>query len=358
MNNIEINNCLGTLKPGFSTYSGAALKKIFDSHKVSHILPFQSTDEEGPQHEKFIDNRKHFSIAGVQEKLSLRLERNKLRLTRDGEFGQYLLKPIPRDIKKVSQVPANEHLTTQIAKQVFDMATAECCLIFFDNGKPAFLSRRFDVKADGTKYLQEDFASVAGKTNENSGDDFKYDFDYLALGNLIRKNVNAADIELEKYFKCIVFNYLFSNGDAHLKNFSLLESATGDYILSPAYDLLCTRIHVPETSDFALKGGLSPNAKKNNSYLTLGYYGYDDFYDFGIELGLKEVRVKKIMTLMTTEHPLLVELIQNSFLNTEIKPEYISLYKQRLARLSKSLRKENEVKVEEVQVSEISEAAE
>jgi serine/threonine-protein kinase HipA len=358
MNSNEIKNCLGTLKPGFSTYSGAALKKIFDSHKVSHILPFQSSDEEGPQHEKFIDNRKHFSIAGVQEKLSLRLDRNKLRLTREGEFGQYLLKPIPRDIKKVSQVPANEHLTTQIAKQVFDITTAECCLIFFDNGKPAFLSRRFDVKRDGTRLLQEDFASVAGKTNENSGDDFKYDYDYLSLGNLIRKNVNAADIELEKYFKLVVFNYLFSNGDAHLKNFSLLESATGDYILSPAYDLLCTRIHVPETSDFALKGGLSPYATKNNSYSTLGYYGYDDFFDFGIELGLKEVRVKKIMTLLTTEHHLLYELIQNSFLNTEIKPEYISLYKQRLAKLSKSLRKENEVVVEVAQAAEISEAGE
>lgn len=335
---IEINNCLGTLKPGFITYSGAALKKIFNSHKVSHILPFQSTDEEGPQHEKFIDNRTHFSIAGVQEKLSLRLERNKLRLTREGETGQYLLKPIPRDIKKVSQVPANEHLTTQIAKQVYDIATAECCLIFFDNGKPAFLSRRFDVKPDGTKFLQEDFASIAGKTNENSGDDFKYDYDYLALGQLIRKNVNAADIEIEKYFKRVVFNYLFSNGDAHLKNFSLLESATGDYVLSPAYDLLCTRIHVPETSDFALKGGLSPNAKSKRSYQTLGYYGYDDFYDFGIELGIKPLRVKRIMDLMTTDHPLVHELIANSYLNAEIKPEYLSLYKQRLEKISNSVR--------------------
>ncbi len=334
---LEINNCLGTLNKGFNTYSGAALKKIFNGHKVSHILPFQSTDEEGPQHENFIHNRKHFSIAGVQEKLSLKLVKNKLSLSKNGELGQYLLKPIPRDLKKVSQVPANEHLTTQIAKQVYGIETAECCLIYFENEKPAFLSRRFDIKPDGTKYLQEDFASVAGKTSENGGDDFKYDYDYLSLGKLIRKYVNAADIEMEKYFKRIVFNYLFSNGDAHLKNFSLIESATGDYVLSPAYDLLCTRIHVNETSDFALKGGLSPHANQHKSFQQFGFYAYQDFYDFGIELGINQKRVEKIMQLMVVDHPMVLELIENSFLNREIKPEYLKLYMEKLERLVKRI---------------------
>jgi serine/threonine-protein kinase HipA len=40
------------------------------------------------------------------------------------------LKPIPRDLKKVDQVPANEHLTMQIAKQVYGLNTAENALIF------------------------------------------------------------------------------------------------------------------------------------------------------------------------------------------------------------------------------------
>jgi serine/threonine-protein kinase HipA len=42
-----------------------------------------------------------------------------------------------------------------------------------------------------------------------------------------------------------------SNGNAHLKNFSLLESKSGDYVMSPAYDLVNTRIHIDDT-DFAL----------------------------------------------------------------------------------------------------------
>ena len=54
-------------------------------------------------------------------KLSLLLDKNKLRLTKEGGQGTYILKPIPRDLKKVDQVPDNEHLTMQIARQVYEL---------------------------------------------------------------------------------------------------------------------------------------------------------------------------------------------------------------------------------------------
>ena len=46
---------------------------------------------------------------------------------------------------KIDQVPANEHLTMQIAKQVFKLKVAENALIFFQNGEPAHLTKRFDI---------------------------------------------------------------------------------------------------------------------------------------------------------------------------------------------------------------------
>lgn len=64
---------------------------------------------------KFLANRQRISVSGMQEKLSLLLDGNRLRLTEAGERGQYLLKPIPRDLKQAADVPANEHLTMQIA---------------------------------------------------------------------------------------------------------------------------------------------------------------------------------------------------------------------------------------------------
>jgi serine/threonine-protein kinase HipA len=42
-------------------------------------------------------------------------------------------------------MPANEHLTMQIARQVYGIETAENALIFFKNGAQAYITRRFDV---------------------------------------------------------------------------------------------------------------------------------------------------------------------------------------------------------------------
>ena len=335
---LEIKYCPGSLKEGFSTYSRAALVRMFDGKTVSHVLPFDSPDAEGPQQEKFIENRKRISISGVQEKLSIVLVKNKLRLSEDGEQGQYILKPIPRDILKVSQVPANEHLTMQIAKQVYDIKTAENTMIFFANEKPAYITKRFDLRPEGGKYLQEDFAGIAGKTKNNAGVDFKYEYSYLELGQLITKYVSAKEVELEKYFKLVLFNYVFSNGDAHLKNFSLIESPHGDLIMSPAYDLICTRIHVND-AHLALKGGLSEQGFEHPSFSALGFYGYDDFYDFGLQLGLKESRLIKIIDLMRTENQNTHTLIAHSFLDVETKEQYTALYLEQLKRLNTSFSK-------------------
>ena len=148
---------------------------MFNGKKVNHVLHYDQPQENEAVAEQFLENRKRISISGVQEKLSLLLEKNVLRLTKEGELGTYILKPIPRDLKKVNQVPANEHLTMQIAKQVYGLHTAENALIFFKNNSPAYITKRFDVKDDGSKWGKEDFATLAGKTKDNSGANFKYE---------------------------------------------------------------------------------------------------------------------------------------------------------------------------------------
>ena len=243
MNLEEIKYCPGNLTEGHNTYSRTCLRRVFNGKAVSHILPYNSPQTDEEDDNKFVENRKRISISGVQEKMSIILDKNKLRLTNEGEQGNYILKPIARDLKKVDQMPANEHLTMQIANQVYGIHTAENALIFFKNGKPAYITKRFDVKENGNKWGKEDFASLAGKTAENAGSNFKYDYSYEEIAELLKKHVSAYLVEVEKLYSLIVFNYLFSNGDAHLKNFSLLESTNGDYLLSPAYDLINSRIH-------------------------------------------------------------------------------------------------------------------
>jgi serine/threonine-protein kinase HipA len=325
MNLKELNNCPGTLAEGYSTYSPSCLRNLFNGKKVKHILSYDQPQFNDEVADLFIENRKRISISGVQEKLSFVLEKNVLRLTKEGEQGTYILKPIPRDLKKVDQVPANEHLTMQIAKQVFGLNTAENALIFFTNGSPAYITKRFDVKEDGTKWGKEDFATLAGKTTDNAGPNFKYQFSYEEAGLLIQKYVSAWRIEIEKYFSLVLFNFLFSNGDAHLKNFSLLESSKGDYLLSPVYDLLNTKLHVDD-SDFALDKGLFLDDFKSEQYKKNKHPNKIDFVEFGRRIGVSENRIEKLMAPYLEKQALMETLISSSFLTEANKRGYLMLY--------------------------------
>ncbi|MCK5528173.1 MAG: HipA domain-containing protein [Kiritimatiellae bacterium] len=331
----EINYCPGTLSKGFKTYSPTCLKDLFNGNKVSHILPYYEPKNDIDT-EKFIENRKRISVSGVQEKVSLLLENNKLRLTNEGEKGTYILKPIPRDLKKVDQVPANEHLTMQIASQIYKIKTAKNALIFFKEGEPAYITKRFDIKKDGTNWAKEDFASLAGMTSDIAGDNFKYDYSYEEMGELIKKYVPAYMVEIEKFFALVVFNYLFSNGDAHLKNFALLESVSGDYLLSPAYDLINTSIHVRD-SDFALSRGLFKDSFKSAIQRKTNHSGLKDFLEFAQRMNIKSRRADMIIQPFLTRQEKVKELINASFLDSQIKKSYLLNYNTRLNRLNKTI---------------------
>ena len=325
MNLDELKYCPGTLAEGFTTYSPGCLRNLFNGKKVNHVLPYEPPQQSEEVAEQFMENRKRISISGVQEKLSFILEKNILRLTKEGEQGTYILKPIPRDLKKVDQVPANEHLTMQIAKQVYGINTAENALIFFKNGSPAYITKRFDIKEGGGKWGIEDFATLAGKTKDNAGANFKYEYSYEEMGLLIQKYVPAWRVEIEKYFSLTVFNFLFSNGDAHLKNFSLLESSKGDYLLSPAYDLINTRLHVDDT-DFALARGLFADNFKSLEYKKSAHPSKTDFIEFAKRIGVIESRVEKLLLPFLEKQNMMDTLVSHSFLNDASKRGYLLRY--------------------------------
>ena len=326
--------CPGTLAEGYSTYSPTCLRRVFNGKKVSHILPYTVDKENFDDLSLFINNRKRISISGVQEKSSLLLEKNQLRLTKEGERGTYILKPIPINVKNPKLVPANEHLTMQIARQVYGINAAENAMVFFNNGAPAYITKRFDVRPDGTSFGKEDFASLSGKSKDTAGDEFKYTGSYEEAAGLIKKYVPAWQIEIEKFFTLVLFNFAFSNGDAHLKNFSLLETIDGDYLLSPAYDLLNTRIHVDD-SDFALEKGLFADDYKSEIWKKYKHPGKIDFVEFGKRIGIQEKRIEKLINPYTEKQQKVYELTEHSFLDSSTQRAYILHYETRKNCLNK-----------------------
>jgi serine/threonine-protein kinase HipA len=323
----KIKHCPGTLAEGHTTYSRACLLKVFRGKKVNHILPYDSPASNSETDELFDDNRKRMSISGVQEKFSVLLDKNKLRLIKEGEQGEYILKPIPSAGKRPEYMPANEHLTMQIAKQVYGIETAENALIFFKNSSPAYITKRFDVKEDGSKLAQEDFASLSGRTPQTHGEHYKYAGNYFELFQILKRFVPAYIIEAPKLLKLLIFNYLFSNGDAHFKNFSLIETSMGDFKLSPAYDLLNSRIHI-EDKDFALDDGLLP---KN---LAQGKV-FSQFKLLSEKAGINENVYSDIINSMLNQTDLVEKLTFSSFLDEKTQRNYFQSYQTRLKKLEK-----------------------
>ena len=321
----EIIYCPSTLQPGFTTYSPAAQLALFGSRskKVSHILPFGPPGKNPELTREYNEKRKTISISGVQEKYSLVLEKNELKLT--ASRGTHILKPIPTErLERVEDMPANEHVTMQIARHVFGIKTAACGMIFFNDGSPAYITRRFEYKTDDTKYQIEDFATLMGKSPDREGDDFKYNASYLDIATLISKYVPAATIELLNFFRLVVFNYLFANGDAHLKNFALMESDQGDYLLAPAYDLMCTALHIDD-ANLALQDGLYKGDMDEAPYLNFGIYTRQSFILFAEKAGIQTSLADQILDESMQSILKAMEMIERSFLTKEARDRYIEI---------------------------------
>lgn len=327
-------NCSGCLKQiDNAGYCRKCLKDLFEGKKVEHVLPFNSPYKEDS--DLYQERTKKLSISGVQIKYSMRLDDNNLVLTDKG--GQYILKPIPvGQFKNLDQAPANEHLTMQLAGQLFKIAVPPNAIIHFSDNSPAYLVKRFDVKSDGSKYPQEDFAQIAQVTEETHGKNYKYDLSYEEIGLLIKRHIPTYAIELERFFRLVLFNYIFSNGDAHVKNFSAILTDEGDHVLTPAYDLLCTRIHSPGEGDMALT---LFKDRFTEAYDAHGFYTYDDFLEFGKVLGIKESRVVKIIEDFNGKGESIDRLVDASFLNEDIKAFYKTTYKDKTTRLKIRMKK-------------------
>ncbi|MDE6715187.1 MAG: HipA domain-containing protein [Muribaculaceae bacterium] len=325
----EINVCPATLLRGYNTYSPQACKSLFDGRRVSHIFSESSPECDSIEVQNAIKIVGRISLSGAQSKFSVVVdEDNKLRYARNSEQGVYILKPRPVGYQIINKdyCGANEHITMQIASQVFGIETAVNALCFFeDSNSPAYITRRFDVHPNG-KYKQEDFAALMGYSKDNAGSNYKYDkVSYEDCAYVIQRYVKAAMVDMRRYFRLILFNFVTLNDDAHLKNFSLIER-NGEYRLSPAYDLINTSIQIREPRIFALEKGLF---KEGMFMSDTNQIKRADFEEFGKRIKLPDKVIKQEIDRFASEQPLFRELLDRSFLSPELKRQYLLSYNYR-----------------------------
>ena len=299
--------CKGCLKDNTDGFCSSGAIVLFDRSRVSPQLNFNWEDISGR-----IDGQPMgFSISGVQRKGFIGKPRGtelvpKMNLE---EKSQFIIKPMLSRFDLPDQSPANEHVSMQMARQLFAIKTAECAFMTFANGSPAYVTKRFDYDDNGEKLNQEDFASVLKASDKYTSKTYQDVGEWLGP-------LNRVDL-----LRILIFSFITGNGDVHLKNISLLETADGDMMLSPAYDLMNTKIHM---KDNMMALNLFPEMEQTSLPPGEHYtYRWKDFIVFGRRLGIREDLIEKIIDSFIRSETRILAMLDKSFLSEKAR----SLYK-------------------------------
>lgn len=215
----------------------------------------------------------------------------------------------------------------QIASQIFKIKTAANACISFADGELAYLTRRFDYR-NGQKIYQEDFCQLSNRTEKTHGENYKYDGSYEEIGHLIKKYCPAYQIEIMRFFRLVIFCYLFSNGDAHMKNFSVFISSDGDPILTPAYDLLDTSMLFPDGDGLAIDL-FEDSDFYTNAYQKLGFYSREDFVELGEGIGIAPKTSNIMIDYFLSVENRVEAMTRHSFLSVPAQEVYLAHFADR-----------------------------
>jgi serine/threonine-protein kinase HipA len=250
------------------------------------------------------------SVPGVQPKLSMTFnqETKDQRLTVVGALGgNYIFKPPSLEYP---EMPANEHLTMRLAEYL-KINTVPSSLIRLKSGELSYITKRIDRTDDGKKIHMLDMFQIT-----EAFDKYKSSMEKVgsALGHF------SSNTLLDKlfFFELTLFSFLTGNNDMHLKNFSMIETASG-WVLAPAYDLLNVAIANPEDKEeLALTlGGKKKKLRKKH------------FVKLAQDLGLNTKQIDGVFKRFSEKKEDLVKMILNSFLSETMKVNYIEVLKKR-----------------------------
>lgn len=269
------------------------LPEIELDDKTLHLLATETTN-------------KGFTVPGVQKKLSLHLisDSRKPRLTLVNYPTGYILKP---QVAEFEALPESEQLIMTMADMA-GISTVPHALIK-GNTNLAYITKRIDRNLTGNKVemlAMEDFCQLDLRLTED-----KYRGSYERCAKIIKQYSSRVGIDMAELYVRLVFCFIVGNSDMHLKNFSLIETAegSGEYVLSPAYDLLPVNANMPaDKEQFAL----AMNGKKMN--IRKG-----DFLKFADTCGITRQTAEKLIKNLIRFTPKWLAMCDEAILPDELK---------------------------------------
>ena len=303
--------CYQPLEEGQKDFHPHCARKFFGTKDVP-LLEYRHEDLDSLA-EQII--RAQTSLTGVQPKLSLNLSKHEgcSRLTIVGLWGAFIFKP---QTNSYPQLPENEDLTMHLAEAA-RISVVPHSLIRLADGRLGYITRRIDRSPNGEKIDMEDMCQLTLHPTE-----YKYKGSHEQIAKAIAQFSSTPKLDLTNYMHLLLFCFLTGNNDMHLKNFSLYRPF-GRYQLTPAYDLLNVAVANPNDKE---ELALPLSGRKSKLRL-------DDFLSGAKTMGLDEKVVLRLIASLQKALPQWQLLIQNSFLDDDMKAAYINLITSRMVRL-------------------------
>jgi serine/threonine-protein kinase HipA len=253
------------------------------------------------------------SISGAQAKVSLTLSADKGSLEVAATGGRYILKP---ETLRFTSVPEIEQLTMRLA-QIVGIQVPPFGLIRLKDGTTGYIIRRFDRLDDGSKLQVEDFCQLAEKRLKD-----KYNGSAELCVRILRKYASEPLIEIQKLYRLLLFSWWTANGDMHLKNVSLITARDGIRRLSPAYDLVCTRL-VMDDATLAM-----PIGGRNRKLTRRQWLEFAEYCD------IPERAANRLISEQIGALGPALQLIAGSFISDQMKEQYEEFLRENTAVLS------------------------
>lgn len=105
------------------------------------------------------------------------------------------------------------------------------CRLMEEGGRRHFMTKRFDREDNGEKLHMQSLGALA-HLDFNAAGAHSYEQAFVAIRRLDMKM-----IEIEEQFRRMLFNVVGRNQDDHVKNIAFLMDQSGDWQLSPAFDV-------------------------------------------------------------------------------------------------------------------------
>lgn len=237
------------------------------------------------------------SLAGTQDKIGIFIDDKKSDLSNNYSWYQPLGSAPSNYILKI----ADENLPDLMIIEQIAMTCARKCGVdaavteIVNIGNGSIITKRFD-RTERTNTIidgfaapkrrhQEDFTQAMGLMPESKYNELKGGTAYT-IANFLRVHSASPAVDIKKFLRLCLFNYVIGNADNHLKNLSLLYSNDWKTVrLAPAYDIVPTTYY----ARFSREMGMALGSTRNIDEVDLA-----DIKSLAIETNVSKRLLKKV----------------------------------------------------------------